>query len=64
MTPFGDQALTPEIAASIASRALRIVTIAKRPSVGQDGRFVPQIRITVKRNIFDLGLDRISAKQN
>jgi hypothetical protein len=38
LIPFGNQAVTPEIAASIASRAQRIVTIAKRPTAGGDTR--------------------------
>jgi hypothetical protein len=55
LDPFRNQAVTPEIAASIASLAQRIVTIAKRPSVGRDAGLIPQIRIPVKRNIFDFG---------
>jgi len=38
LIPFGNQAVTPEIAAATASRTLRIVTIAKRPSVGAGRR--------------------------
>ena len=56
LIPFGNQAVTPEIAASIASCAQRIVTIAKRPSCGRGMTgFIPQIRIPVKRNIFECG---------
>jgi hypothetical protein len=38
LIPFENQAVTPEIAAAIASCAQRIVTIAKRPSSGRGTR--------------------------
>src|SRR5262245_11240929 len=44
---------SPDAAASIASRALRIVTIAKRPSVGRGtARVMDLISVSVKQNIF------------
>jgi hypothetical protein len=42
----------PDAAASIASRALRIVTIAKRPSVGTRPRIDTVNRNSGKENYF------------
>jgi hypothetical protein len=56
--PFGNRAVAPEPATAIASQTQRIVTIRETPLSGPGTATpLPQIGITGKRNIFDLGLD-------